>query len=632
MRRRQIAVMGILAAATVAVGGPTTWMGASAETQIAAADGRQVSKTRLKGRVEREIMQAEELMGKRDYEQAAEVYHNFIQKNTKNATAIAGYGLALGKQFKLDAAEEQCNKALALDGANANAHIGKALVTLNRLQSSNVEYMKMKDSMLKQAENECRQALTTDPYSPDGHYYLAQALKEQGRLDEAVNEYKEAIKSDDKMSEAYAGLGLVKLTQGSTAEAISAFQSAIRNHSGNATAHYGLGRAYLTQGMLNDAYNELNTAMAQYNQQHIRSGPVNLAMGDVLNAQGNINGALKFYRESIQIKAETPDAYMRVADIRDARGDIELAISELRGGLEAMPNNMDLHQRIGDESLKLEKLDDAMKEYQTILNSNPSNAAAAKGITRCYYLKSQKEAGGAFLVSNEYESAKAMMEKAIQLNPNDMELRLAAAKLRSLSGETIDLNSIGTPRTDGERIAYAEACLAQNRFKDAQEQMNTVIASANDAKQTFAVADLALMIRDLDSAEAAYRKANSYTGAQERAKRGGDLVAKAREKARQDLTLADDLSKRKQLASAIDKYHDAIFDNPKTAQARMGVASALEGYKPEKAPYFREAATQLKAFIALTPDLPPKELEKITKRIAKDEERAYKIEQKAKKG
>src|SRR5258708_2087389 len=101
-----------------------------------------------------------------------------------------------------------------------------------------------------------------------------------------------------------------------------------------------------------------------------------------------------------------------------------------------------------------------------------------------------------------------MIDKAVQMNPNDMRLRLAQAKLRSLSGDTVDISSLGQPRNDGDRISYAQVHLAQNRFPEATTQMNTVIAHSPNAKQTFAVGDLALMIHDLDSAEAAYKKAS----------------------------------------------------------------------------------------------------------------------------
>src|SRR6185369_15959516 len=159
--------------------------------------------------------------------------------------------------------------------------------------------------------------------------------------------------------------------------------------------------------------------------------------------------------------------------------------AELRSGLELMPNNPDLRVRIGDESLRVEKLDDAIREYETVLSMQPGNTRAADGLCTAYYMKSQKETTGGFFGSNDYDNAEAMINKAVQMNPNDMRLRLAQAKLRSLSGEVVDLSALGTPQNDGERISFAQALLAQNRFKDATDQMNTVIAHAPNAKQTF---------------------------------------------------------------------------------------------------------------------------------------------------
>ena len=635
--RTQALLVGTFVAATVGLMFPYKVEAVRNHVQLASAEGRTVIKTegratgksKLKGRIEREVMDAEDLMSKRDYAAAAERYHDAIQKNTKNPNAFSGFGMALGKQFKLDAADEQFDKALKMDPANAAAHVGKAMVTMNRLQSSNVEVLKQRDAMLKQAEGECRTALQTDPDSPDGHYYLGQSLREQNRLDEAAAEYQAAIKSDDQMSEAHAGLGLTRMAQGNMGEAQAAFKQAALLNTGNSTAHYGLGKTYLAQGNISAALKELNTSLYQ----NRNSAPVHLTMGECYNAQGNTVAAMAEFDKAIGIKPEYPDAYLHKADIREARGDIEHSIADLHSGLELMPNNPDLLQRVGDDSLRLEKLDDAIKAYEQVMNANgPGAAQAAKGLTRAYYLKSAKEAGGAFLVSNDYETAKRNIDKAISMNPNDMELRLAAAKLRSMSGETVDLKQVGTPRTDGERIAYAEALLAQNDFKGANDQMNTVIANANDPKQVFAVGDLSLMIKDLDDAESAYKKASTMPGSGERAKRGLDLVAKARDTARQDRTLAADLANRKQMNSAIDKYHASLFGNPKDGETRQGLANALEKMKPLKSTDLREAVVQYKAYMALTPNIPPKENEKLQKHIGSLENKAFKMEQKAAKG
>lgn len=566
----------------------------------------------------------DEMLNMRKYADVEERCLDQLKRNPGSIQAMIGAGWAQGKLFKLDAARANFDKAIAKNPTSPMAHAGKAMVLFNSLQSSSQTIIKQKDALLKQAEAEARQSISYDSRFPEAHWTLGMILREQGRYDEAVKAFRDATTMDSNYSDGYSGLAQALLDKNDMAGAIQAAKEAIAINSGNSTAHYALGEAYRRQGLLDEALKELNTSLYQYRN----SAPVHLSMGKTLAAQGNTVGAVKEYQESIRIKAENPDAYLGIADIRESRGDIEHSIAELRSGLEMMPSNAALRERVADQLLRVEKLDDAIKEYTTVMEANPNNAIAAKGLTRAYYLKANKEATGAFFVSNEYESAKRMLDQAVRLNPNDMELRLAQAKLRSLSGETVDLNSIGTPTNDGERIAYAEALLAQNKFKDADEQMNRVISNAADAKQTFAVADLALMIKDLPSAEAAYRKAAAFPGGAERAKRGMDLVAKQKEVARQDLTLADDLAKRQQVKSAIDKYRAACYENPKVSDARLGYAICLEKDRPETPGVLRLSATQFKAYMALEPALPEKEVAKLNKKIANLEEKAFKLDQK----
>ena len=611
-------------AVTPATPAPRPRIAYSEGVQIAAVKKGQTQKGTI--RITREVVRADSLMLGGKYDEAADLYKGEMGKNPNLAPAAVGYGMALAKLYKLDAADETFNKILATDPQNPMAHAGKAMIMVNRLSSSSGTVIKNRDATLHSAEAEVKQALNIDPGMPEGHLTLGNIYKEEGRLDESIAEFKQATQLDPKFSEAFSALGIAQLNKEQYADSVSDFKTAISLNSGNSTAHYGLGRAYYKQGLNDDALKELNTSLYQFRN----SAPVHLTLGDVYAAQGNTVAAVKEYQETIRIKPENPDAYFHIADIRESRGDLELSISELRSALEMMPNNPDLHLRVADASLKLEKLDDAIKEYNTVLAATPGNAPAAKGLTRAYYLKANKEAGSSFFVSNEFENAQGMIDKAVALNPNDMELRLAQAKLRSMAGTPVDLSKLGTPSNDGERVAYAEACLAQNKFTEADQAMQQVIGNVTDTKQAFAVADLALMIKDLPNAEAAYRKANNMPGGQDRATRGLALVAKAKDVARQDDTLADDLSRRSQLGSAIDKYHASIYENPKVGDTRMGLAKTLERLKPEASKDLREAIAQYKAYEALTPNIPPKELEKLNKHIDSINNKAYKLEQKEK--
>jgi len=117
-------------------------------------------------------------------------------------------------------------------------------------------------------------------------------------------------------------------------------------------------------------------------------------------------------------------------------------------------------------------------------------------------------------------------------------------------------------------------------------------------------------------------------GGAQRAQRGLTQVAKARESARKSLTLATDEAKRKMTGSAVDTFHEAVGLNPKSPVARLGLAKALEDVKNPSPVQLREAATQTRAYVALSPTLPAKEQEKFLAKADKLDTKAGKREKK----
>ena len=95
--------------------------------------------------------------------------------------------------------------------------------------------------------------------------------------------------------------------------------------------------------------------------------------------------------------------------------------------------------------------------------------------------------------------------------------------------------------------------------------MQMVINNQTDPKQLCALADMSLLIHDLQSASAAYAKAAQMPEGASRGKRGLQQVAKAQSDAQKSLNLGQDLSKRKQMASGIDNYRTRCIFKPKIA-------------------------------------------------------------------
>ncbi|MBX9721984.1 MAG: tetratricopeptide repeat protein [Candidatus Obscuribacterales bacterium] len=578
----------------------------------------------LSGQVKTNVAPAEKALAEGRYADAEGLFREILVNNPQDLTATGGLGIALAKQFKLDGADELFDRVLAKDPNNALAYAGKATVILNRMQSSSGTIRSNRDSFLKQAEQFAQQAVRLAPAGAEGHLVLGQTYKEEGQIDQASSELRTAISLDPAQSFAYSTLGSIKLDQNSLGEAAEDFKRAIAINAGNSTAHYGLGAAYSKMGNYDDAIKELNTSLYQFPN----SWPTRMELGKAYQKQGNTVAALKEFQLSTLIKPENIEPYLGMADIHQERGDNELALADLRSGLTQAPYNVDLRQRIADITLRLEKPDDAIAAYKIILQMSPNNAAAVKGLSQALFMKAQKAAVGALLASNDYETAISTLDEAMKLNPNDMELRLSKAKLMSLSGAKQDLSTMGQPSNDGERIAYAQALMAAGEFIEAGNMMKTVVADVNDAKQTFAVADIALMMHDLDNAQAAYNKALSLSGAPERGQRGLAAITQARASALDAVKVGNELLNKKQCDGAIERFRQAIAANPMLPDARLGLAQALERFPKADSAKLIEAVQQYQNYMILKTDIPAKEKEKMSSNIDKLTDKAAKLKEK----
>lgn len=597
---------------------------AGSATDAAASTADAQPTPELKGSVRKDLNAAADLMMDGKYAEAADLYRAVLNINSKEPNALAGLGMALGRQFKLDAADEQFEKLLAIDPNNPVAHCGRAMVLLNRLQSSNNTVIKGRTAILKEAGKECNLALDADPRVVEAHYLLGRVYKEEGRNDRASQAFMGAIKLDPHYSNAYAQLGLVQVLMNKLSEASESFKKAISINSGNSTAHFGMAQVAFKQNRLEAAVAELNISLYQ----NPNSSPVHQLLGKVYEAQGNTVAAIKEFKEAIRIKPELPGPYLSIASVAESRGDIEMAIAELHAGLELIPNEPELLIRLANDSLRIDKFDDAIKNFELAETAAPNSAAPLEGMTRALYLKAQREASGAYFASNDCAKANILVQRAIKANPSSVELRLVDAKLKALSGQVVNVAKIPLPQSDAERPAYAECLMAQGRYNEATEQMFKAINSTNDPTKLFAIGDLALLIRDLPSAELAYKRASSF-GQSERANRGMDLIFKAREEAKQNLNLANDLARGRQFAGSIDKFRLATYQDPKVADTHLFFAQTLEKVSEQTTKTMRETIAQYKAYLELAPGVPASTQDKLQKRVAKLESKVLKIEQSA---
>jgi tetratricopeptide (TPR) repeat protein len=558
-------------------------------------------------------------MVKGDYASAADEFKLVVAAEPDNVEALAGLGMALGRQYKLDDADTQFDRVLALQPNNPVAHCGKAMVLLYRVEKNQLGAMSRHDA-LHQAGRECNKALDADPRVVEAHYLLGTVYKEEGRFDLAIQAFSGAIHLDPHYVRAFNMLASVQFQKGNLAEATESYKEAINVFPKNSAAHLGLGEIYMKEARYEDAMNELNAALAI----NPNSVAAHIAMAKALESRGNSAAAIREYEQVIKLKPDEAEAYAAISQLHESQGEYNAAVDQLQVALKSSPQDRALRERLADDLLQLDRVDDALKEYRTLTAANPSDLAAEIGLTSAYYAKVLRLSGPLVSATPEFQAdAQRLAQTAKAAKPTNQGLLLADAVMKSLAGQTPDMTFLLTPSTLPTRLLYGELLLTQGKFSEADNIFAQAAINSTSADDVMDIAEFTLVARALDSADVAFRRAVTFVSKEQRGRHGLQVVGAIRDDANQCLASATVQANAHQYQAAVDKYRAALAANPRLGQAHLGLAEALEKVAQNSQNPLadvRDALFQYKLYLAVSPGLMMREHDKVQKRINKLEE------------
>jgi tetratricopeptide (TPR) repeat protein len=604
--------------------GDTAPAGAGTDADKTPAPDRAEAKPAVN--INRQLQAAGDCMVDGRYADAADIFKQALSLVPDNVEAMAGLGMALGRQNKLDEADEQFDKVLTINPNNAVAHCGKAMVLLNRYSNAKDNSGKPRAQLLKEAGRECNKALDADPRVVEAHYLLGKVYREENRLDRAEQAFSGAVKLDPHYSGAWVALGMVQTQREKYGPSLESFNQAISVSPNNATAYFGRGQLYAKQGQTDRAVKEYNMSLYK----NPNNPAVHLALGKAMDQQGDSIAAVKEFQEAIKLKPEDPEPYVELANDYESRGELDNSIAKLRSGLKIMPNEPSLRMMVGSANMRAGRLDEAIADYLNVLSVQPKSTDAAQGLVRALFVKSQREPGIIIERTGDFQRARTLIGQVVEGNPDSLVARYAAAELAAIAGETPALDSIGVPKTDADRLALAEANLAQYKYAEADELFKRAVYNATKAKDCFAIADLAYSLRALDAAETAFRKGLTFVNSDARARKGLDAVTTARQTAQQDFQQADELYKHRMFDQATTKYFSAVFGDPRNIDARLGLAQSLEKLPASQAGpngrAYRMALLEYKLYLKMAPPYAVRDVQKYNRKIARLDELVRKSE------
>jgi len=315
------------------------------------------------------------------------------------------------------------------------------------------------------------------------HYGLAKLYEDQavsnGRQDlatQAIEQYKLAQDADpdsamlaDSLANLYFRLGRIR-------EAVSTAEDQIKKHPDDVDAHTLLGRVYLRslgdgQGpqstdILKAAIKEYET-IAQLKPDDLET---HLLLGQLYGLNHDSVNAEKQFKEAQRIDGTSEEVVLSIARLYSEQGDFDKAAKAI---VEVPSDDRTPRMDIALAGLydELKRFKEAAAAYQAVLNQDPDNADAKRGLAEA--LKN----------SGQMDAAAKVYSQILGTDPQDAQALISQANIERQQGHYEEalatLKKAEPLASDNEELKYDESLCydALGRYDDAISTLTTLIAA-----------------------------------------------------------------------------------------------------------------------------------------------------------
>lgn len=558
-----------------------------------------------------------------NYAAADRLLNNLLKKNLNDISARSLYIISLVKQDKFDVAQSQLNKYLPKFSKNANLHYAQGVLLVKRQASSDMEYREKSEELLKRAQNEFNTALIINPRYYQAYNALGVIELNTGNWNKARQYFGRALEVDPNYATAIDNLGTVDYLQGNHDLAQKRFMKAISLNPNSSTAYFHLAQVYDKKSGYSKALDALDHSLRIKGN----SSVVYNLRGEILKKQGNEAAAIESFKKSIALKPENTKPYVNLAKIYERRFDNELAIASLKSALAVNPAQYSVKLKVGELSLLKGDYNESLKYYSSLVGVEGYNADALKGMANAYFAQVRDTASKSVIANKkELQTAYNNIEKALQANPNDLDLYLAKLKMAKLTNqekatqETLDKIVKAPVRGLNDLLAKGDAYYAMNKYQEAKKTFEKSVVFAESLDDYLYVAEILTYDKFYPSAKDVLRKALIVDPTNEEAVHNLNYIMNME---RQSESLYKDAKffqkKDKNRVFAREYALKALDYNPTNYDAALLSAKLCEKQK-----HYVEAIDAYKVVAGL--EIKPRKIKKMNKKIVKLEKKLAKID------
>jgi len=221
-----------------------------------------------------------------------------------------------------------------------------------------------------------KQVLALDPQAVWARRNLALCLEKLGRRDEAVVEFKRALALKPNYGTGWLALGQLYEKMGRTNDAEQCYNTALTNRVNQADDMATLARFCFSRRWFDLAVTNFAAA--------IELSPSNpglrMEAGRALAAFGRHDEAARQYQTAVELDPDQAQPHMHLGVELGRLGQPAPAEQEFRYALRLDPNLIEARVNLGIALYKQEKLDDALKQFEDVLQRNPKDATALRHV------------------------------------------------------------------------------------------------------------------------------------------------------------------------------------------------------------------------------------------------------------
>lgn len=513
-------------------------------------------------------------------------------------------------QGKFEAAEESY-RALCKSDESGDAHAGLAVALAKQNWPPKIIEA---EKLLRSAKDKYSENINLMAAAGFVSYVhsrqVASPAKRDAYLDASEALCKRAIKANPETVIAHQTLGLVKLAQDDAEGAVEPLKKSAEMNPNNANKTLWAHALLRLDPRDKDAEQLVNEVLADDKKFY----PAHLEKARVLLAQGKNEDAFMQLR-NIPRAERNAEWSLVEGDIYRRQGDGPAALASWKEAIRQDPHLPDPYQHMGEYYALRGDGEFAIAEMHNALEILPNDMQLRNALAELALRQDKLDVAETeyrTILSSEPDDPRALLglarvyhRKARREGQYPPAMQELMEKLQNIVSEQSVKAQVIKPgaKTLQESIQLneAEKALTQKRFREGREIFSQVINThRDDAYDLLTIGELALNDGDLRSAETAYTYAKEIAEVTNRAEQGISKIQSQRNEAARQTKLGDATWKIPEVA--IDHYNQALIHDPQYPAAYYGLFSLFTKTEREDSDKAIDYAT---AFLEAADDANP---------------------------